>query len=605
VSEPQPERVRVRVRVRTGRRKSHPARKAIVRAGYGVLVVVLLVIAWLSYTGLRARSELNAARAHLNAAKSALAHGDVRRGEAEVADAASLARSAKHKTGDLVWRGAAAVPWVGQPAKTVRGLTGAADTLAARTLPTALRADDALDPAKVRPHGDQIDLALLTRAQRPLASAAGSASSLRGSVAALPSVGYLPPVAHARDKLLREITDLSSLLSRAHTAAEVVPPMLGADGTRRYFLGFQTNAEARGTGGLAGAFAIIRATNGRVVVEKVAADSELRTPKDFSVDLGHEYDAVYGPYATTRFWGNTNISPDFPDVMRIWTAWYERLHPDVHLDGALATDPVALSYVLKSLGPVNLPDGEHVTSDNVVQLLEVDTYARFHDDIERKAFQVGVAQAVLDEVLHTHSSAAKLLTAIGDAASEHRVLVASKHKEEDLIAPTEVGGALERHAGPTAYVVVDNAGGNKLDYYLQRSVRYVAGSCTGKTRKSTVTITLTNTAPTSGLPPLVRQRLDLPRNATYEAGTSNSLVWLFATRGASYDGGTLDGRPLLLGQRQNYGHQLFRTTLELRPGQTRTLVIHLVEPTIAGAPYIPVQPLVLPMPIHAKVPTCA
>jgi len=45
-----------------------------------------------------------------------------------------------------------------------------------------------------------------------------------------------------------------------------------------------------------------------------------------------------------------------------------------------------------------------------------------------------------------------------------------------------------------------NDGGNKLDYYLERSLTWTRTGC-GPTRATTVTVTLTNNAPATGLPP--------------------------------------------------------------------------------------------------------
>jgi hypothetical protein len=119
-----------------------------------------------------------------------------------------------------------------------------------------------------------------------------------------------------------------------------------------------------------------------------------------------------------------------------------------------------------------------------------------------------------------------------------------------------------------------------------------------------VRIELTNTAPRSGLPSIVTQRLDLPKGARFTPGTSHSFVWLYATRGAQFEGGTLDDEPLLLTQVESYRHQLLSTEIDIAPGQTRHLVINLVEPVVRGAAWVPVQPLIGSMPIRVKVPAC-
>ncbi|ETK33476.1 DUF4012 domain-containing protein [Microbispora sp. ATCC PTA-5024] len=109
--------------------------------------------------------------------------------------------------------------------------------------------------------------------------------------------------------------DLRSTLSAAATAAAVLPPMLGLDGTRRYFLAFQTNAEARGTGGLVGAFGVLKADRGRLSVTGLSADNGLGLNPRPVADFGTAYRERYGPDAL-RLLSISNLSPHFPYAAR-------------------------------------------------------------------------------------------------------------------------------------------------------------------------------------------------------------------------------------------------------------------------------------------------
>ncbi len=56
------------------------------------------------------------------------------------------------------------------------------------------------------------------------------------------------------------------------------------------------------------------------------------------------------------------------------------------LDGVITTDPVTLSYLLKVTGPVVLPDGQHISADQVVPYVENGVYRDFPtNDARRKA----------------------------------------------------------------------------------------------------------------------------------------------------------------------------------------------------------------------------
>ena len=80
---------------------------------------------------------------------------------------------------------------------------------------------------------------------------------------------------NARAELQAQTSDISRLLHNTALAARLAPSMMGADGPRTYFMGFQTNAEARGTGGLLGGFGILRFDNGTRSVDTLGRDTEL------------------------------------------------------------------------------------------------------------------------------------------------------------------------------------------------------------------------------------------------------------------------------------------------------------------------------------------
>ncbi len=76
--------------------------------------------------------------------------------------------------------------------------------------------------------------------------------------------------------------------------------------------------------------------------------------------------------------------------------WAEQTGTNV--DGVIAIDPVALSYILGAVGPITMPDGEVVSRDNVVELTESTAYLRFPtDQVARKQYLQDIANAVVTE----------------------------------------------------------------------------------------------------------------------------------------------------------------------------------------------------------------
>ena len=87
-------------------------------------------------------------------------------------------------------------------------------------------------------------------------------------------------------------------------------------------------------------------------------------------------------------------------------------------------------------------------------------------------------------------------------------------------------------------------------------------------------------------------------------GSTLDWVSLYATHGAQLAGATVDGRPLLMSMDQERGHPVLSAFVEILPGQTRDLDVHLVEPAVGGTPLTPVQPLVLPQSTSVSAHRC-
>ena len=381
--------------------------------------------------------------------------------------------------------------------------------------------------------------------------------------------------------------------------------MLGGDTPRRYLVVFQNNAEARATGGLVGAFGVLQATKGRLAVVRLGSDAELRSASAPVVNLGAAYRQLFG--TDPAMWVNTNVSAHFPSAavqqLELWRRQFGE-----RLDGVVALDPVMLGYLLSAAGPATLPGGEQVTGVDVADLTMRTVYARYALPAQvpqRKAFLQVVAKAALDSILGAEGSSTAELAALGRAASERRLLVYSAHPvEESLLASTALGGVVDASPGPYAGLAVDNASGSKIDYYLAQRLDYALGACPGDgvtgTRSSTVTVTLHDGAPASGLPAYVAYRLDRgpPNSAAGRGdGSVRETVLVYAALGAGLTSATLDGAAVTVTpglDGANPGRPVFVLSVVLGAGQTRTIVLTLREPSVSLPARGWVTPLVRP-----------
>src|SRR4051812_43167093 len=116
------------------------------------------------------------------------------------------------------------------------------------------------------------------------------------------------------------------------------------------------------------------------------------------------------------------------------------------------------------------------------------------DQVARKQYLQDVASAVVKKMSGPVESPRKLLDAVGKAVGERRIAVWSASPDDQkLLEETPLAHEVPDDPAPYAEVVINNLGGNKLDYYLRRGeIAYSAGKCVGTTRQSVVTVRLTN-----------------------------------------------------------------------------------------------------------------
>jgi protein-tyrosine-phosphatase len=588
-------------------RRSRPSGRLTRRLAAVVGLALLAAVGWLAVRGLAAQRELVVVRADLGTVRSALLAGDPHRAGAALADARRLAARARGLTDDPVWRLAGLPPYLGNAPRAVRTLAAAVDGVTSRALPALVDAGVALAPDRLRPTGDRIDVDAFARARPGIDAAAAEIALARARLDDLDSAWLPRPVGSAVHELRAELGTTASTLDDVDRVARLVPPMLGTQRPRRYLLVFQNSAEARGTGGLPGLYAVLLVDHGRTRIERLGSNTDLKSADRLPVDLGPEYAAQWGQ--DPALWPNSNLDPSFPNAARIWLALWRRQTGQL-LDGAVATDPVAVSYLLGAVGPVRLPGGERVEAGTVARLTMSEVYRRFPDTTAQNEFLREVAHSAIVRLLTSRGRPRSLVDGLARAARERRLLVYSRHAEEQRdLAATPVGGTLPDGAGPYAFVVVNNLAGGKMDYYLQRSLTYTGGPCVEGQRASRITIRFGNAAPpTRRLPDYVVRRGDVSTRTLAQSAARGSVVVqvsVYGPRGAGILRSTLDGRPVPVSSHLSDGRPVWGFPLVVGAGRWRAVVLDVVEPASGAAAVVPVQPLVQPQAVQTEVATCA
>lgn len=563
---------------------------------------------WLGYEGVTAKSNLEQARTSAQQAKDALLQGNAENAIESADTAVARADAARAATRSLPWRLAAMVPWLGSPFESGAQIADVVFQLADEVLRPSAEIGVAMSPNTLLTDG-RFDVVALKQNEPELMAVAESATQIESNASSIADPAYLSILQEARSQLRDQTADVAALLRNTALVAQVAPSMMGLDGPRTYFMAFQTNAEARGTGGLLGGFGILRFDNGTPSVDTLASNIEL-IGSSASIDLGPEYVENFGFNEPTVDFRNSNMSSHFPYAAQIWKSMWEEQSTD-RLDGVLAIDPVALSYILGAVGAVTLPDGEVVTKDNVVELTESTAYIRFPnetDQLARKKYLQDIASLVVKKMTGHVESPQALFDALGKAVSERRIsLWSASPEEQSVLEQTPIAHVIPDDPAPYAEVVVNNLGGNKLDYYLRREIEYAADGCEADTRLSTVTVRLTNEVPDSSLPAYITGAegvfAELPIQLT--TGTALSSVRLNATMNATLVSAVVNGETASVFTGTERGHPSFEMQVAIPPGKTAEITFRLSEPTVAGEPRVPVQPLVDTISPAITVPECS
>lgn len=570
------------------------------------LLIIVALLGWLGYEAYSAKGSLEQARAAAQQTKDALSDGRVDEAQRFADSAQSHAQAANDSTHSVPWRLAAAVPWVGSPFETGQQISNVVLGLARDVLKPSSQVGVAISPDKLF-EGSRLNVGLLRDNEPALSKISADARRLESEAGAIPEPAYLSVLGKARTEVQTQTEKITALLENTALAARLAPSMMGADGPRTYFMGFQTNAEARGTGGILGGFGILHLDNGAPRVEALGPNTELRGPFT-PLDLGPEYTEQYGFTNASTDFRNSNLSSHFPYAAQIWKSMWAQ-QSGTNVDGAIAIDPVALSYILGAVGPVTLADGEKITKENVVELTESIAYQRFPvDQAARKQYLQDIANAVVKKMTGKVESPRQLLDALGKAVGERRIAVWSASPEDQkILEQTPLAHVVPDDAAPYAEVVINNLGGNKMDYYLRREIEYAADGCSEDHRNATITVKLKSVAPDAPLPEYVAGAGGVLPNLpfTMPSGSMLTSVRLVGTKDAKILSAFSNGERIPVFTGTERGHPTFEVQVAIPPRQAGELVFRLSEPTVPGAPRVPVQPLIDSVKPKVNVPSCS
>ena len=372
----------------------------------------------------------------------------------------------------------------------------------------------------------------------------------------------------------------------------------GADAPKRYMIAFQNSAEARGTGGILGAFAIVDLNKGAFSVVRTGSNAVLYSLQDVPVKVPAEFTKLYGK--NPAILQNSNLSPHFPYGAEIWMGLWKKQFGE-QLDGVIAVDPSALSYVLKATGPITLANGSVITSDNVVAETLQKAYKRYEkDNNARKQYLVDIMNAAAAKITSGQYSKIEMAKAIRRGLIENRILMYSRDAAaEKELATVRLGGFLSKDPNNEYRAVIQNIDASKLDYYLQRSVEIENLSCKN-IQQTQVRVKLTNTLRSGkGLPAYVLTRADKGKPADLVTGQHRFKLFIYGPTNAKLVSVSRENRKDGLGGGSTErGRPIYVADVDLAPGESEELLANFAG-GVGKISFVD-QPLVIPTQLSVK-----
>lgn len=409
------------------------------------------------------------------------------------------------------------------------------------------------------------------------------------TISRIPVIHQLLHIAHL---------DFESIQDEIQVIIHSAPILSGADSPKRYMVAFQNSAEARGTGGILGAFAIVELNRGSFSVLRTGSNAALYSLKDIPVKVPTEFTRLYGK--NPAILQNSNLSPHFPYGAEIWMGLWKKQFGE-QLDGVIAIDPSALSYVLESTGPITLKSGEVISSENVVSETLQKAYKRYENDNNaRKQYLVDILNAAAAKITSGQYSKIGMVKAIMRGLIENRILMYSRDKSaQKELSSVRLGGFMSSSPNNEFRVVVQNIDAGKLDYYLQKSVTIESTSCKVPIQNQ-VKVKVTNTLKSAkGLPPYVLTRADKDKPKDVVPGQHRFKLFIYGPTNSKLISVSRENRRSGLGgSSTERGRPIYVADVDLKPGESENLLANFAG-GVGKVTFID-QPLVRPTQLNIK-----
>lgn len=543
----------------------------------GLVFVMAILAGWVGVRGWLAVQHLSSAVSVASELKDHLSVGNGSQTLVAARELQADVSAARNLTGDPIWRGAELVPFFGDDLRAVRQVSVVLSRVADDAIVPVAEVANSVNVESFKPTDGVLDLQPLIDARAAVDRADSTLTSQLEVAQAIDTSGTVSQVTDAVDQLVDVLGGASAQVDVVARAVDLAPGMLGADGPRDYLVLFQNNAELRATGGIPGAVALLRVEGGKISLVQQASSGDFPRADAPVLPLPVETRGLYGAI-TGQYIQDVNLTPQFPLSAQLAREMWKRQF-GTEVDGVLSIDPVALSYLLTATGPVTLPTGDVLTSDNVVSTLLSTAYSRYSDPTQQDDFFAGAAATVFSSISSGNLDASALLAGLARAGEERRVyLWSADDTEQSRIAETTLAGELPTSTAdqPKFGVYFNDGTASKMDYYLGTKISVGQAVCRQDGRPSwVVDVTLSNNAPADAATSLPEYVTGGGQLGT-RAGDISTNVSIYAPSAGVFVTAAEDGAEVGLQTASDSGLSVIQYQKTLSPGQTSMMRVEFL-----------------------------
>jgi hypothetical protein len=311
-------------------------------------------------------------------------------------------------------------------------------------------------------------------------------------------------VTSLEDRMLREAVAKRAELTSVENTLQLLEEATGLDGNRRFLVAVANEAEMRGTGGMILSYAVLTASGGRIRLTALGPIDDLALDHPAPARFPADFERTYGALEPNEQWRNANIMSDFTVVAPVLESMYTA-KTGLPVNGVIQVDSTGLGAILTGTGPLQVDGVGLVSSADVVPLTLNQLYVRYPDRTVRQGYLQDVAQSVFTALTTGDIPSLRPLGAALAAAGagRHLQIYDNTPAIESTVRLLGLSGALPPPTAEFAQMVVENFGGDKMDYYLHSALDLSGALPGGALGHLTATITLTNTAPPGQKPAYV------------------------------------------------------------------------------------------------------